>query len=564
MAGAGVTLRSSPSRVIARLESAAACWAVLAAAMALYGALVLWVGRETTLFVDEALLFEGSRGLDAEALLTPLNGHLVLAVRGIYATVFELAGASFVVLQLIQALAGMVVAGLLFELLRRRVGPPAALAPTLLLLFLGSAWEANFIVSGLTNTLSIAFGLGALLALEPGDEKPGQGARDLWACALLVASVSTWSFGIAVTAGVAALVFLQPQRARRLWIVAVPLALYGAWRIWLHAGYAPEHGVDTQIEPLNALLVPNFLANEAAAVAGAVSGLNFDFNPGDVLAPFSTESAYGAPLAILAILLLALRLRRGGARPQLWALLVALLAFWIALALTFGPGRSPTTVRYVYPGAVLVFLLAGEAATGMRPSRTALLALFAALTLALGANLYRLDQGAGFFREYATSLRAELTALELAVERVDPGFTIEPGLRSVRAGPYLDAVDRNGSPAFTPDELLAQADEIRTQADAVLASALGVGLDPTGQPRGPCDMLSGRAGSLSFEVASPESVVRAQRDGTLALRRFADTATVPLGQLEADEPMSLDIPSDRSTQPWQAIVTSPGRVEVCR
>lgn len=565
MAGAAATPGPLPTRAVAWLDRGAVCWAALGGAMVLYAALVLYAGRDTTLYVDEAFLFETSRGLQPASLLEPLNGHLVAAVRLLYAGVFETFGASFAALQVAQALAGATVVGLLFELMRRRIGFAAALAPALLMLFLGSTWEANFIVSGLTNTLSVGFGLAALLALEPVADG-GRGRRDLIACALLTAAIAAWTFGVAMALGIAVLILLQPERRRRLWVFAVPLAAYGAWAIWLYGVRAPEEGGAAQFDALNVLLVPNFLASEAAAVAGAVAGLNFDFTSESSFAALATESQFGAPLAMLAIGILVLRLRRGGARPQLWALIAALLAFWVALALSFGLGRNPTVVRYVYPGAVIAFLIAAEAAAGWRPSRPALMALFGLCVLALGANLYRLDQGAAFYRTNATNLRAEITGLELARDRVDPGFTLSGGLATVHAGPYLESVERNGSPAYSIEELSAQPDERRTRTDSVLIAALGIGLEPIApsDAGGECETLGANAAEVSFEVAPPGATLRSRGEATLALRRFADTSTVEIGDLKPRTPAGLRIPADASGQPWRASLTPPRRIEVCR
>jgi hypothetical protein len=548
-----------------RLEDERVCWVVLLSAMTGYAALAMWLTRGTTLFFDETNIFVVDRGLSPDALLAPLNGHLVLLQRLIYAVNFELFGAEFVVVRVVEAVGVLLVVGLVFVLAKRRIGPAAALAPALLLLFFGSAWELNLVVSGIGNVYAVAAGLGALLALERPDPR-----RELLACALLTVAVASFTLGLAFAIGVVVLLLLQPDRRGHLWVPLVPLALYVAWFVWVRAVYVPDHGEVQNFEVWNVLLIPNFVADAAASLAGALAGLNYDFQPQDLIPVFRTDSAYGPLLAALAAFALGVRIWRGARSPLLWALIAALLAFWVALALGFGTGRNPTVVRYTYGGAVLAILIAAEAARGVRFSRTALLALFAVTALALGANLARLREGANFYRELATSLRAELTAIELARGHVGTSFLPSSGALNtvaMRAGPYLDAVQRNGSPAYSTAELSEQPETRRSAADAVLVSALGIAIAP-GSPAGRvgnCRQVAGTAGSSRTLAVRPPGVrLTSPTGGRIALGRFASAASVQVGSLPARRPVDLRIPDDRSSLAWRASVTpEPASLTVC-
>jgi hypothetical protein len=554
----GVTVTSPPggptgpvpsvTRALDRLDNDRVAWLLLVGAMALFVALALWWTRGTTLFVDEVDIFFVSRGLHPSALLAPLNGHLVLIERLVYAVDFKLFGASFVMPRLVQVGGVVLTTCLLFVLLKRRIGPAAALAPVLLILFLGSAWELNLVVSGIGNVYAVAGGLGALLALERRDR-----VGDVLACLLLIVSVSSFTLGVAFAVGITVLIALQ-RTPRRLWVSLVPLALYAAWLVWLRAVYVPAHGDVQHIRFWNILLIPNFIADEAASTAGAVAGLNYDFEPGNVFKVFSGESAYGPVLAALAAWALVRRLRRGNVSVDLWAFIAILLAFWVALALGFGLGRTPTTVRYVYGGAFVFALIAAEAVRGVRLSQAALLALFAITLLALGANLARLREGAHYFRNFATSLRGQLTGIELARGHVSPSFVPGNGPANfdlVVAGKYLAAVDRVGSPAFSESALARQPENVRHSTDSVLAEALGVKLVPAKLGDG-CRRLPGGS---SIPVSPPGITIAAPNGGQVALRKFASGATVTVGSLQPGRPAALVIPPDRSARPWQVSVT---------
>ncbi len=98
--------------------------------------------------------------------------------------------------------------GLLFyALARTRAGAWPSLAATLVLLFLGSAWEVTATPYGSVILLPVAFGLAALVCLQ---RFPRRG--DLLACLLLIAAVSSHSDGLAFVAGATVLLALQSGR----------------------------------------------------------------------------------------------------------------------------------------------------------------------------------------------------------------------------------------------------------------------------------------------------------------------------------------------------------------
>ena len=530
--------------------------------MAAYAALAIYLTRGVTLFVDGIQLFLQNRGFDPAVLLAPLNEHLVLIERSVYAADFALFGANFAVIRLIEAAGTLLAAALLYVYMRRRIGSLAALALAILLLFLGSAWEATLLPEGMTNVYAASGGLGAFLALDRRDR-----AGDAVAF-----SIACWTLGLAFAIGAAARIALEPGRLRRVWVVAIPLALYGAWLVWLHTTTLPHNLPSGQrITTSNALLIPNFIADEAGAVAGAITGLNHDFtqaNPG--LAVFSTNLAYGIPIAAIAAAALVFRLRRGPVHPTLWAALAALLSFWLLLALGLGLGRNPTTVRYVYPGAVLVLIVGAEALRGVRLGRGIVVAIAVAAPLALLTNLYRLREGGNYLRNYSLNQRAALTAVEIARSHLEPGFAITYGFNSVSPIParqYLVAVDRSGSPAYTPSELAAQPESVRETADSTLVSALGLRLRPyaPGVRATHCRRFApSPARQPLFAARPPRILLRAHAPAAVSVGRFADQPTVSLGSTPADKLTALSIPRDALRTPWFVAASANGQpVTVC-
>jgi hypothetical protein len=551
--------------MIARLESERGCAALLGVAMVASGSLAMWLTRGTTFFLDDVTFFLTSHGFEPRAILTPANGHLLAVPRLIYAAVFELFGADYVVLRLVEAIGIVLVAGLLFALVRRRVGAPAALGPSVVLLFFGSTTIIPLSADGMPIVYSVAAALGALLALE----RPGRRGNGL-ACALLTLSIATYSLGLVFLVGAAVSVLMGADRRSRAWVVAVPAVLYGLWLLFAPSPAGEAFTGLTGLRLSNVLLVPSFLADTAAATAAALSGLSYDFSGSGL--GLNLDSSWGQPLALILLAALVLRLRRGRISSSLWASMATLLALWGAEAMVTGPLRPPDAGRYVYPAAVVVLLVAGHAVRSARLSRrtTGILLVLAAVSLA--TNLAQLRNAGRFLRSYAPGLRAQITALELARDRVAPGFVPAAGPlrlfgKQVEAQTLLAALDRNGSFAFSLPELRAAPESARALADSTLAAALRLGPAASGAPRpgrGCVRLDTPTAAGLELTLRPPGAAVRASTTQPLALRRFATMATAALGRLPAARFVAIRIPADRANEPWRAVLpAAAGPATVC-
>ena len=528
--------------------------------VAVYAGVALWLTRGTTFYVDEVAFFQGSD----TSLLAPFNGHLLLLPRAFYAASFELFGASYVPVRIVEVAGVALVAVLFFCLAQRRVGW-IALAPTFVLLFFGSSWEVTLTPLGIPIVWAVAAGIGALIALERGD-----GRGDLGACALLLVALATFSLGLAFLAASAVAIVIGRDRWRRSWIVLIPLAVYSAWWLAKPSLETAYSGLSSGVDLGNITEVPEFLANAAAAVAAAVVGLNYDFQP-DFFIPYNTDPLWGAVVAAIAVIALALRLRAGDVPPGLWTALALLLALWLSFALaTSSVGRTPEQARYLYPAAVAVFLVAAAGIGGRRLSRTALAAIIAVAAVSVAFNIAHLRQGGEWLRFYSANLRAQLTAIAVASDTIDPSFSPSAGVTAVvnvDAGPYLEAVERIGSPGFSVAELAREPETVRRSADTVLTAALGITVSPSAADASEAGCTPLRAtsdgSSEGFVVRSPGALLRSEVSGTVTVGRFAANAAVPVGSLEAGQGAVLVLPRDRFAGPWQVRVETPGQLDVC-
>ena len=469
-------------RPIEVLETERGGWIALGILVAVSVALSLWVTRGTTFFVDELRFFDAYRGFNVQELLSQHNGHLVLIPRLIYATGFKLFGSDYFFYRLLEAVGVGLAGALAYVLARQRVGGALALAVAAPLLFLGSSWDATLSSIGIPATYAIVFGLAAILAARLETRR-----GDLLACLMLTLSVATFSVGLAFAVGVGVSVLMRPSRWRGAWIFAVPLFLWGAWRI----GDPGLHGPlfeSSAFHLSNVLLIPSYSINAAASLAAAVTGLGYDFGRWPLDAPPPTVGGpFGPPLAVLVVVVLVLRFRHTKPPPTLWPLAAALLALWASFALSSGFfARTPDASRYVYPSAAIALPLFAEAAAGIRLRPRIALAVLLAVTLSLASNISLVRSAGAYLRSYAISARADLGAIELARDHVASDFAPRVGQlaspilgAATQAGTYLSAAGRIGSLGYSPTQI-AQAPELaRREADQVLAEALAIQLVPS-------------------------------------------------------------------------------------
>jgi hypothetical protein len=196
--------------------------------------------------------------------------------------------------------------------------------------------------------------------------------------------------------------------------------------------------------------------------------------------------------------------------------------------------------------------------------------LLVAVVLALGANLYTLRTASGVIRSYSSTNRAALAAIELARRQVASDFI--PATRSAAvnlaylveggAGPVLQAVDRNGSFAFSLAELREQPEGVREIVDSTLAAALDLSLEPAASGRALTGCRRLRP-SAAIALRPPGVVLRAAATEQVKLGRFADVPTADVGSLRPGTAEVLQIPGDHAREPWHVNLSPGGPVTVC-
>jgi hypothetical protein len=540
------------------------CWGILGAAMVGAAALFMYLSRGTVFYADELSRVLAAPTFDLHYVFQPHAGHLTATSNVVVQGMLELFGPDYLAFRVLGLVPVLLCVALLYAVAKRRIGAIPALAPALVLLFFGSAWELVLIPFGFAVIFGTALGLAALLALDRDDR-----AGDVAACAFLSLSVVTFSVGLAFVVGVAISVLLRRDRWRRAWIFLVPAGIYVAW--WLWALSSADSSGD-YLRAVNILQVPHYVADSLAAVSAAITGLGYSFtNPeGNV------EIGSGRVVAVIAVVALVLRIWRGRVPESLWASLGIALTLWTLAGLVSGALRDPSATRYMFAGAVAVLLVATDAARSVRFSRRGLAVLFAACAFSLATNIALLRDGASFIRDYSAVVRADLAMAELAGDRADPD--LEP-LRDepfgeaffnapITISDYLAVVDEFGPIGFSPSELEGQLESTREGADRVLAGAYRLRLTTSAKPppvescRVVKPMLSG--GPIVAELPAGGAAFRARgADGDVRVGRFGTIPSVEVGTASRDATAAVRIPTDSAPQPWRALVTGPRSLEVC-
>jgi hypothetical protein len=546
-------------RVAARLP-----FALLAVSGACAAALILYVNRTGIFYYDEWHWFEGAAHLDATKLFESDNGHLVLVPRLIYDLVLHGVGTHYLLFKLINVALVFTVSLLFFLLARRRVGDWLALVPAVFLMFFGSGWDVLASGIGINFNLGVACGLGAFLALE----RRTLGA-DLLAGGLIAAGLASQSGVIAIALGGTVMLIAQ-GRWRRIWVMLVPLVLYGIWNI-----LTPDPpGGEVTTEHM-ARLPYSFFDSVAAAVA-TTTGL---FPQGFPLGLPETDITLGRPLAAVAIVGLAYLLLKDRRFTVRFVSCGAVVLFlWASLAAV---GRNPGTGRYSLTVLPFIFLALFELIAGQSLRWRHWVAIGAVFVLGLIPNLYALKNGGAILRYHGEFNRGAVTALELHASRAEANPDVADdaiSFLSASADPYssdmiyvtpieyLRAAREFGSAGY-PDADIASAPEYaREAADRILLAVLEPRLTrsvSSSTEEDGCARLSPGPGSV---VVPPRGLtIRASSaSAEVRLRRFAEVSTTstPL-ILQAQSEQTLALPPDESPQPWTAEVTSAAAVVAC-
>ncbi|MGB0120360.1 MAG: hypothetical protein WBP55_05355 [Solirubrobacterales bacterium] len=535
-------------------------WMVLGAAMVVSAVYCLYMTRGSTFTGDEYAWIAFSPFQDFRVSIEPHSGHLIFTTLWLYKAILNTIGTDYLTFRLLTLGTVFLAVGLLFIWTRRRVGPWVALAPCLVLLFFGS--DAGNLLQGIGFTIMLAVSLGmlALVALDRADRR-----GDIVACAALTLGVVSFTLILPFVAGAAVAILISKERWRRIWVVAIPIAIYLAWRVWLLVENIEVPNGSAHLS--NVLLMPSWTFQSLAGILSALTGFNYNFETGSWLAP--GEMA-GPALALGFLALVGWRIRTGKMRSWFWVAVTVMLALFASQVLGWIPAvRTPATSRYLYPGAFVVILVLAEAFRGYQFSRTSFTALWLVAFCAFATNVAFVKDSGRALRERTPAVSMEVTASALVNSAYPylPGEDAQP-LVDLVSDPGVSVTDQAqkdyGGLAMSETDLIAQPD-LAARADAILAGAFGTSLVPD-KPGRFCQFRptekAGPNGKVETTLAPGGAVLTSQTAGKVSLRRFGQSFSVPVGQLEPGKKMLLYVPADDSDVPWRLSASVPS-LDVC-
>jgi hypothetical protein len=567
-------------------------WAIFGAGAVVSIALILIGSRQTVFSGDELGILYRLADLPLHQALfePPAEKYLIAVPTLVYGALAETLGAgSYVPYRILGALLVALAAGLFFAVARRRAPEPLALGCSILLLFFGAAAEVVAIPGRVPGQIAVCAGLGILLALDRADRR-----GDAIACALGVVALASHPIGLAFVAA-AAVVIAFGRRWSRLWVVLVPIVLYGLWWVTLRD---PGGELTATSGEVTAFARDAFIA-VCAALTGIFRGPWTD--EGDFL---TTASRIIAVLAVLGAAIAVIRARRVSA--GLLAALVALAVGLVGPALA--PGgiafgfRNPEAARYLYPASILTLLVLvelvglrrGEATEpGWSWASVAIAAAGAAVfVIAMSSNVAQLTDGSADYRAASTLVSAQFGAFDEAREGRSAeeraaelgesveqssgwlalmlGFSNPDGVDKVALGSpaYYAIKDAYGLPSSDEAELAEAPADVIEQTDRVLVVSYPLTLEAeTATPPG-CDgpeagadeaaplTLPGGGLSITAGEGDPPAVT---------VGRFSGMAVQPLAWPAEARTASLALPDTvPGAAPWQVLVAGARSLRRCQ
>lgn len=538
---------ASPPRLAAPavLRRPSAATGVLILLLLASATVLLYAGRHLTFFLDEWSWILRRRGSGLGTFLDPHNGHFSLFPIAVYKVLFATVGLRhYTPYRVVGVAMHLLCCVLLYILVRRRVGPWLALVPTGLLLFMGTASQDLLWPFQIGFLSSVAGGLGALALIE-------DGRSDVLACLLLVWSIVSSAIGIPFLIAAAVALVARRDPWSRLWTIAVPAGVFLIW--YLGWGSSESQHVTTD----SLLAAPAYVAEAAAGAVQGIAGL------GPLWAP---------ALAVATVVAFTLSWHRTGRdrpTPTLLAATAGALAFWILIATQRGNHPSPTAGRYLYIGAVFIWLTAAEVrlGTGLTGMWRWLAAVLVLGALIANIGVLRTDEAG--LSQHDDNVRAALTAVEVATPVVSPHFVPDSSEASpLTAGPYLAAARDLGTPAFPVAELAHLPASLRRRTDTVLERAEALRASPA--PSTGCRLMApllSRAALAVNVFPGRTFVIRDLQSSSVKiyLRRFTPAFGPPRFALVAGHSISaIHFPVDRAPgTSWHLLIVPGHGVATC-
>jgi hypothetical protein len=529
--------------------------ALLAVAMVLSAWLGLSLNSVMTFYADEwdPLLSRSGWGLDQ--IFAPFNGHPTMIPMVIYKTVQEVFGMdSARPIQAIHAVLLLLMNGALFLYLRRRVGDWAALIGTVMVLFLGAAFEILLYSFAMNFTGAIAAGIGALVALDRDDRK-----GDIAASILLLVGVFFSMVIVPFIVAVAAEWALNPRDRRgRIFVPGVSLGVLVVW--WLIWG---QNSDESTVVASNFLLLPDTAFDAIGSGFTSLFGLATGYGN----EPSQPNLIWGKVMAIVAVAIAWWRIKVIGSPPRGFLVVAAgLLTYLLLLGMSLSDERQPTFSRFQLPLVIFILMIASTLLEGIRIGAVWLVTgtVVAALSINAGIGLMR-ERVEERWEPTGLYVRTWLTGTELAGTDALPARELQLRMPvMVGVGDYLDASERYGSPALNRSEISALEPAELTWVDGGFINASGAGLDADPPASKPSTCRPAAAAPIELKPGRYRVENETKGEVTVLVARLGPTPGTNIGAVLPSSAAGLNLPAGELTEPWRVFFEpGSGRIRLC-
>ncbi len=529
--------------------------ALLALAMVLSVWLGLSLNSVMTFYADEwdPLLSRSGWGLDQ--IFAPFNGHPTMIPMAIYKTVQEVFGMdSARPIQAIHAVLLLLMNGALFLYLKRRVGDWAALIGTVMVLFLGAAFEILLYSFAMNFTGAIAVGIGALVALDRDDRK-----GDIAASFLLLVGVFFSMVIVPFIVAVAAEWALNPRDRRgRIFVPGVSLGVLVVW--WLIWG---QNSDESTVVVSNFLLLPDTAFDAIGSGFTSLFGLATGYGN----EPNQPNLIWGKVMAIVAVAIAWWRIKVIGSPPRGFLVVAAgLLTYLLLLGMSLSDQRQPTFSRFQLPLVIFILMIASTLLEGIRIGAAWLVAgtVVAALSINAGIGLMR-ERVEERWEPAGLYVRTWLTGTELAGADALPARELQLRMPvMVGVGDYLDASERYGSPALNRSEISALEPAELTWVDGGFINASGAGLDADPPASKPSTCRPAAAAPIELKPGRYRVENETKGEVTVLVARLGPTPGTNTGAVLPGSAAGLNLPAGELAEPWQvSFEPGAGRIRLC-
>jgi len=542
---------------------------------------VLYLTGYKNFYYDEWDFITQYRPSQSTSILLPHNEHWATIPILLWKLLFFLFGIRSHIPFEAAALAGHVACVLLlFAYMRRKSGDLAAFSAAMILLILGTGATNIVWAFQVAWTLTISFGLIALLILD--SDAPFHWRVIGASSALLFALMSLGGIGLGFLIAVAVELILDRPRRPLLLALVLPISVYGVWFFFYGAGLPGTPGAPCPTcEPTG---LGGDLRHASISLAYLLKVATFVFTAmaGAAAGVFGLTGGIGGIVLILVAALLAWHWYRQR-RIESWeaGLLAALIGQFTLIALTrvrFGLGAA-SDPHYVYVGVVYLLPVVAHAVKDLPWRHLWRPGLALVFALALVGNITELRNQALIQSDLMRVENVELQTAEAF--RGAPDMALDRSLDNtimpqLRARDYFAAIDELGSPVPRATVETLSLMPAVAPVDAEMLSLFGGALKADSNSARPADGLQcqsvdpARGSTLDLRVPSGQWVVlEPTRTGEILISLgFQNPPMVqPLLQVKAQatKPASVYVPNTGKDTDWRLRVQTAGTdvVRVC-